>query len=242
MRIAIFSCLILLAAMPSTARANPDSVPLLCGGSDVDLDARPSSTSGLPGTYQCSEEGVTITLRLGADRRFEQRMVADEPMFETEGGGLSREFTLKGEWRVENGEVHLFAKPLREPRLSLIEARHDPTVALRIEVRTAEGQSPSDLYVGEGDNANPRSALDDGVLTVPSEEGTAPCRRWIVRNGDDRRLASFDVTPGGTNSWRYIYEPSELEPFDQRALFTGDVIVVPLGIAGAVLRRVGGEP
>lgn len=242
MRTAIFSCLILLAATPSAALANPDSVPLLCGGSDVDLDARPPGASGLPGTYQCSEEGVTITLRLTADRRFDQHMVADEPMFETEGGGLSREFTLKGEWRVANSDLHLFATPLREPRLSLIEARHDPTVALRIEVRTADGQSPSDLYVGEGEDANPRASLDDGVLTVPTEEGTAPGRRWIVRSGDDRRLASFDVTPGGTNSWRYTYEPSELEPFDQRALFTGDAVVVPLGIAGAVLRRVRGEP
>ncbi|PZU07386.1 MAG: hypothetical protein DI606_16620 [Sphingobium sp.] len=242
MRVAIFSCLLLLAATSSAARANPDSVPLLCGGSDVDLDARPSGPSDLPGTYRCSEEGVTITLRLIADRRFEQRMVADEPMFETEGGGLSREFNLKGEWRVENGEGHLFARPLHEPRLSLVEANRDPSVALRIEVRTADGQSPSDLYVGQGEDANPRSALDDGVLTVPAEEGTAPGRRWIFRSGDNRRLASVDVTPGGTNSWSYIYEPSELEPFDHRALFTGDAVVVPLGIAGAVLRRVGGEP
>jgi hypothetical protein len=242
MRIAIFSCLILFAATPSAALANPDSVPLLCGGSDIDLDARPSGTSLLPGTYRCSEEGVTITLRFGADRRFEQHMAADEPMFESEGGGLSREFTLKGEWRIENGDLHLFATPLREPRLNLVEARHDPTVALRIEVRTADGQPPSDLYVGEGEDANPRSSLDDGVLIVPSEEGTAPGRRWIVRNGDDRRLASLYVTPGGTNSWRYVYEPSELEPFDQRALFTGDAVVVPLGIAGAVLRRIPDEP
>lgn len=242
MRIAIFSCLILLAATPSAALANPDSVPLLCGDSDDDLDARPLDTSGLPGTYQCSEEGVTIILRLTADRRFDQRMVADEPMFETKGGGLSSELTLKGEWRVENGDLHLFAKPLREPRISLVDARRDPSVALRIEVRTADGQSPSDLYVGEGEDANPRSALDDGMLTIPAEESAAPGRRWIVRSGDDRRLASFDVAPGGINSWRYIYEPSELEPFDQRALFTGDAIVVPLGIAGAVLRRVGGEP
>lgn len=242
MRITIVSCLALLAAAPSPVRANPDSVPLLCGGSDVDLDAHPTGTSPSPGTYRCSEEGITITLRLTADHRFEQHMVADEAMFEAEGGGLSRETSLKGQWRVENGALHLFATPLREPRISLVEARRDPTVALRIEVRTPEGQSPSDLYVGEGEDANPRSSLDGGVLTVPAEEGTAPGRRWIVRNGDDRRLASFEITSGGINSWRYLYEPSELEPFDQRALFSGEAVVVPLGIAGAVLRRVPGEP
>ncbi len=185
---------------------------------------------------------MTITLRLTADRHFEQHMVADDAMFEAEGGRLSHETSLKGEWRVENGALHLFARPLREPRISLLEARRDPTVALHVEVRTPKGQSPSDLYVGEGEDANPRSSLDDGVLTVPPEEGTAPGRRWIVRNGDDRRLASLDVTPDGINSWRYVYEPSELEPFDQRSLFTGDAVVVPLGIAGAVLRRVPGEP
>lgn len=185
---------------------------------------------------------MTITLRLTADQRFEQHMVADEAMFEAEGSGLSRQTSLKGQWRVENGALHLFATPLREPHIRLVEARRDPTVALRIEVRTADGQSPSDLYVGEGEDANPRSSLDDGLLTVPAEEGTAPGRRWIVRNGDDRRLTSFEITPGGNNSWRYVYEPSELEPFDQRALFTGDAVVVPLGIAGAVLRRVPGGP
>lgn len=242
MQITIFSCLVLLAAIPCAARANPDSVPLLCGGSDVDLDTRPSGTSPLPGIYRCSEEGMTITLRLTADRHFEQHMVADDAMFEAEGGRLSHETSLKGEWRIENGALHLFARPLREPRISLVEARRDPSVALRIEVRTTDGQSPSDLYVGEGEEANPRSSLDDGVMTIPAEEGAVPGKRWIVRSGDDRRLVSLDVSPGGTNSWRYVYEPSELEPFDQRALFTGDAVVVPLGIAGAVLRRVPAEP
>lgn len=185
---------------------------------------------------------MTITLHLTADRRFEQHMTADEAMFEAEGGDLSRETSLKGQWRVENGVLHLFATPLREPRISLVEARRDPTVALRIEVRKADGQSPSDLYVAEGEDANPRSSLDGGVLTVPAKDGTASGRRWIVRNGDDRRLASFEITPDGNNSWRYVYEPSELEPFDQRALFTGNAVVEPLGIAGAVLRRVPGEP
>lgn len=243
MRITIVSCFALLVAAPSPARANPDSVPLLCGGSDVDVEAHQrSATLPSPGTYRCSEEGMTITLRLTADRRFEQHMVADEAMFEAEGGGLSRESILKGQWRVENGALHLFARPLREPRISLVEAGRDPTVALRIEVRTVDGQSPSDLYVGEGEDANPRSSLDAGMLIVPAEEGAGPGWRWIVRNGDDRRLASFEITPGGNNSWRYVYEPSELEPFDQRALFTGDAVVVSLGIAGAVLRRVPAEP
>jgi hypothetical protein len=242
MRITIVSCLVLLAAAPSPVRANPDSVPLLCGGSDVDLEAHQrSATLPSPGTYRCSEEGMTITLHLTADYRFEQHMVADEAMFEADGGGLSRETSLKGQWRVENGALRLFATPLREPRISLVEAGRDPTVALRIEVRMAVGQPPSDLYVGDGEDANPRSSLDGGLLTVPAEEGAGPGRRWIIRNGDDRRLASFEITPGGNNSWRYVYEPSELEPFDQRALFTGDAVVVPLGIAGAVLRRVPGE-
>jgi hypothetical protein len=242
MRITIFSCLVLLAAIPFPARANPDSVPLLCGGSDVDLDARLPDALPLPATYRCSEEGMTITLRLTADRHFEQHMVADDAVFEAESGGLAHETSLKGEWRVENGALHLFARPLREPRISLLEARRDPTVALRVGVHTPNGQSPSDLYVGEGEDANPRSSLDDGGLTVPVEEGALPGKRWIVRSGDDRRLVSFDVALGGVNSWRYVYEPSELEPFDQRALFTGDAVVVPLGIAGAVLRRVPAEP
>lgn len=250
MRFMIISCLAVAVAMASPVRANPDSVPLLCGGSDVDAEARSINAMPTPGTYRCNDEGVTITLRITADGHFKERMVSDEPMFESmsdansEAGasGMANETSLAGQWRVENGRLHLFARPQREPRIRLTEASRDTTVALRVEVRTREGQASSDLYVGEGEGANPRSGLSDGVLVVPAEDGAAPGQHWIVRTGDDLRLVSFDVVPGGNNSWRYVYEPSELEPFDQRALVVGDAVVVPLGIAGAVLRRVRDEP
>jgi len=242
MRFAFLICFAVLAAAAPEVQANPDSVPLLCGGSDVDLAGRSSGASPIFGTYQCSEEGVTITLHLIADGRFEQRLVADEPMFERNDGGMGDDASLTGQWRIENGRLHLFAKPTREPQIRLVETNRDAAVALRVEIHTRDGQSPRDIYIGEGDETNPRSALADGVLLVPAQEGVTPGRYWIVRTGDNRRLVSFDITSGGNNVWRFVYEPSELEPFDQRAMVTDDAIVVSLGIAGAVLRRVPDMP
>jgi len=170
-------------------------------------------------------------------------MTADEPMFEREGGGMENETTLAGQWRLEGTRLHFFARPLRAPKLALAEARRDPAVELRIEVMTPDGKPAQGLFVGEGQDANPRSSLDDGVLTIPKGQAWQPGTHWIVRDGDELRLASFAIEAGGPNSFRYVYEPSEVEPFDQRGMVAGahgEVVVVPLGIGGAALRRVDG--
>ncbi|AXB78624.1 hypothetical protein TQ38_018585 [Novosphingobium sp. P6W] len=232
-----------VAAMAATpAFANPDSAPVACSGPELrDEEPYPASVTVSPGLYRCSEEGVTITLRLDANGRFEERMTADEPMFEREGGGMENETTLAGQWRLEGTRLHFFARPLRAPKLALAEARRDPAVELRIEVMTPDGKPAQGLFVGEGQDANPRSSLDDGVLTIPKGQAWQPGTHWIVRDGNELRLVSFAIEAGGPNSFRYVYEPSEVEPFDQRGMVAGahgEVVVVPLGIGGAALRRV----
>ncbi|WP_148649439.1 hypothetical protein [Novosphingobium barchaimii] len=231
-----------LAATP--AFANPDSAPVACSGSELREDEPgPTPVAVSPGLYRCSEEGLTITLRLDADGRFEERMTADEAMFEREGGGMENETTLAGQWRLEGPRLRLFARPLRAPKLALAEARRDPAVELRIDVMTPDGKPAQGLFVGEGEDANPRSSLDDGMLVIPKGQAWRLGRNWIVRDGDELRLASFAVETGGPNSFRYVYEPSEVEPFDQRGMVAGahgEVLVVPLGIGGAALRRVDG--
>jgi hypothetical protein len=233
------------AAMSVTpACANPDSAPVACSGPELrDEDPDPASVAVSPGLYRCSEEGVTITLRLDADGRFEEQMTADEAMFERAGGGMGNDTTLAGQWRVEGNRLHLFARPLRAPKLVLAEARRDAAVELHVEVMTPDGKPAQGLFVGDGQDANPRSSLDDGMLEIPKGQAWQAGRHWIVRDGDELRLASFAVETGGPNSFRYVYEPSEVEPFDQRGMVAGghgEVVVVPLGIGGAALRRVDG--
>jgi hypothetical protein len=241
MRFSIAGLTALLALSTPPAAASPDDVPLACSGPDMsDTDAE-KVEAPLPGTYRCSEEGITITLTLEPDGRFEQRMTSDEAVFEREGGGLGTEYALSGQWRAEHGRLYLFQQPTRAPRIRLAEARNDPSVELRVEIRTPGGQPAADLFIGEGAEANPRSSLGDGLLIVPSGEAWKAGRHWIVRNGDELRLASFDTAPGGNNSFRYVYEPSEVEPFQQRGMVAGihgEIVVVPLGIGGAVLRRI----
>jgi len=234
-----------LAALVATApvQANPDAGPLLCAGLDLTQDADIAATEpALPGTYRCSEEGITITLRLDVDGRFEQHMRANELLFEHEDGSRGTKASLSGRWRIENGTLHLFEQPVRAPHIRLVEAQHDPSVELRVEIRTPDGAPARGLFIGEGEHVNVRSSLDDGLLLIPKGIAWNPGKRWIVRTGDELRLAAFDAVAGGPNSFRYVYEPSEIEPFHQQGLVAGEhgeIIVVPLGISGAVLQRIG---
>jgi len=230
-------------ATTAPAQANPDSGPLLCSGPELIQHANIAGVEPtLPGTYECSEEGITITLRLDADGRFEQHMTANERLFEREDGGRGNETSLSGRWRVENGALHLFERPARAPHIRLVEARHDSSVELRVEIRTPDGNPARGLFIGEGEHVNVRSSLEDGLLLIPKGIEWEPGKRWIVRAGDELHLAAFDAVAGGPNSFQYVYEPSEIEPFHQQGLVAGEhgaIIVVPLGISGAVLQRIG---
>lgn len=239
-RLHILALAVVVAAAP--AQASPDSGPLLCEGPDLTQHANIAAVElALPGTYRCSEESITITLRLDANGRFEQRMTANELLFEREDGSRRTETSLSGRWRVENGTLHLFEQPTRAPLISLVEARRDPSVELRVEIRTPDGAAARGLFIGEGEHVNVRSSLDNGVLLTPKGTAWEPGKRWIVRTGDELRLAAFDAAAGGPNSFEYVYEPSEVEPFHQQGLVAGEygeIIVVPLGISGAVLQRI----
>lgn len=240
--IATLHILALAALVTAPALASPDSGPLLCAGPELTQYANIATIEpALPGTYQCSEEGITITLHLDADGRFEQHMRANERLFEDEDGSRGPETSLSGQWRVENGNLHLFEQPVTAPHISLVETRRDPSVELRVEIRTPDGAPAQGLFIGEGEYVNVRSWLEDGLLLIPKGVEWEPGKRWIVRSGDELRLAAFDAAKDGPNSLRYVYEPSEIEPFHQRGFIGGqdrEIIVVPLGIGGAVLHRV----
>jgi hypothetical protein len=217
--------------------------PMLCGDpATIRTGEHPGVAAGtLVGTFRCSGEGLTITLRLGADGRFEQSFDAESAAF---GEAERREFAeagRTGRWRLEGDTLHLFERPTRAPTIVLVEQARDPSVRMRVEVREADGRPARGVFVGEGADANPQSQLEDGVLIVPKSYDWTPGLRRIVRQGDDLPLASFTATRDGANVFRYVYRPSEVEPFDIRARVMdpgGDAIGVPLGIGGALLRRV----
>lgn len=60
-----------------------------------------------------------------------------------------------------------------------------------------------------------------------------------------KELATFDFAPGRPNSFRFIYHPSDVEPFDIPA-FALDSLAqtfeVEVGTASAKLQRVTGRP
>ena len=242
MRVCIFGIAALAAVAATPTQAGPDSVALLCAEPQlVQQASRLPIETDLPGTYQCSEEGITITLHLDASGRFNQRMQTDEPVLTGDDGNAATDTHLSGRWRVENRTLHLFEKPARPPSIELVEAKNDPSVDLRVEVRTADGAPARNLFIGEGEYFDNRRALEDGLLLIPKDREREPGKYWIVRLGDELGLTAFDTGPNRPNSFRYIYRSSEVEPFDQRADIVGEMnetIVVPLGIGCAILRRI----
>lgn len=231
-------------AVAASATISPATAqPLLCGepSQAAPADRVPAVPASVVGKYRCVGEGLSITLRLDADGRFEQRYEAEAESFnEAERSELEQAGRV-GRWQLENDTIILFERPLREPAVRLVEAGVDPSVWMRVEVRLDDGRPAQGLYVGEGIAANPQSQLDDGVLIVPKTYAWEPGVRQIVRQGDDRKLSSFTPGVGGPNVFKFAYSPSEVEPCEIRAQVvdaTAGAIIVPLGIGGALLKRV----
>lgn len=236
---------VLAVALTATPGA---ALPLVCQDGEQALPQERAAVAGqkLGGTYRCRAEGLTITLILTPDGRFEERFESDEGAL---SGAERTEFeqsSATGRWRVEHDNLYLFKRPERAPVLTLIDSTRDPTVRMRVVVRNADGTPARGLFVGEGLGANPQSQLgEDGILTVPTEQLWSSGVRQIVRQGDDLPLASFTATEGGPNVFHFSYQPSDVEPFEIRAHLmgaSGDVIVIPFGITGAILRRTKAEP
>ncbi len=83
--------------------------------------------------------------------------------------------------------------------------------------------------------------MNDGKNETRPEEGPVIGEVSIEREADSNWLATFVMKAGGPNSYRFIYHPSDVEPFDfqARALDAkADMLEVELGSASAKLQRV----
>jgi len=83
--------------------------------------------------------------------------------------------------------------------------------------------------------------MSDGKNETRPEEGPVIGEVSIAREADSKGLATFAMKAGEPNSYRFIYHPSDVEPFDfeARALDArANVLEVEIGSASAELQRV----
>ena len=107
--------LLLLFALPIAvpASANPDAPgPTLCAGPDVPRDLADvpplRSPELLQGTYECTQEGIRITLILTTDR-YEFRFEPVDPDDASNPDRDSLSEVEHGRWRFEDGRIRLLA-------------------------------------------------------------------------------------------------------------------------------------
>ncbi|MES3154231.1 hypothetical protein [Sphingomonas faeni] len=92
-------------------------------------------------------------------------------------------------------------------------------------------------------NATGLFYMSDGKNEARLEEGPVTGQVSVEREADSKRLATFFMKPGGPNSYRFTYYPSDVEPFNfqARALDAkADMLEVELGSASATVKRVRG--
>jgi hypothetical protein len=83
--------------------------------------------------------------------------------------------------------------------------------------------------------------MSDGQHTARLNEITTATTVEIVRSSDRKILQTMEIKPGGPNSFRFTYYPSDQEPFDVTAIAldpSGDTLEVEVGTAQAKLKRI----
>jgi hypothetical protein len=180
--------------------------------------------------YKESEAGLTIDVRLGADHRASYRI--------TEGPEARDFIVAEGVWTYEAGTIHIHNQP-GPVRLDPAGVPvRDPTVALSVTVRLPDGASAQGLGVMWKD-AGGRYAMADGRHVVSANETVGAREVYLLRLADRAVLQKIAVKPGGPNSFRFTYYPSDQEPFDIPAIaLDPKVLEVEVGTSYARLSRV----
>ena len=187
--------------------------------------------SVLVGHYRLEEGEFAIDVRLNADR------TAVYTVNEGEGGGGIR---AEGCWTVEGDRIHIRNTPgpvsLEVSGLPTVEA----AAALSI-VATLPDGTPAEGLAVTWPGAGALFYMSDGVHRVALADGPIAGEVSIVRESDSRPLATFRMSPGAPNSYRFTYRPSDPEPVHIQAAALdarAEMIEVEAGSAAAPLRRV----
>ena len=187
--------------------------------------------SVLVGHYHFQEGAFAIDVHLNADRSALYTVSTDGGR-----GGIRAE----GLWRVDGEEIHIYNHPgpVRLDRAA--PAILDRSVVLAVVATLADG-SPAEGLAITWRGADALFYMSAGRHTTARGERPIRGTVYILRESDSTELASFRIGPGMPNSHRFIYSPSDPEPFDIKAGAMdprADVIMVEAGSAGAPLRRV----
>jgi hypothetical protein len=148
----------------------------------------------------------------------------------------------KGFWDIREGVIHIHNRPGPVRLEQVGPPTTDPNVALSITATLPDGSPAQGLGV-TWPNAGGLYMFDDGAHRVRREEGPVVGRVTIERGADGKTLASFDMVAGAPNAYRFLYHPSDAEPFDFSAIALdakAEMIEVELGGASARLHRVRG--
>jgi hypothetical protein len=199
--------------------------------SDVGRYAIIPDQSILVGHYRMEEGEFSIDVRLNADRTAVYNVTMDK-----RGGGLR----AAGVWDYRGDRIHIHntagpvsLDPVGTPTV-------DPAAALSI-VATLPDGAPAEGLAVTWPEANGLFYMGDGKHRVPRTEGPVTGAVSIVRTADSKELATFIMKPGAATSYRFIYRPSNPEPFDIQAAARdarAELLEVEAGSAAVTLQRV----
>ena len=215
--------LLFVLATPATAQLPSNSLPEFIADERV-----------LIGKYHYEEEsdGFKMDVHLNADHTALYRIRTGEDQADF--------ISLTGFWTLDNPYIHIHNKPgpvRLEPKGT---PTRDRSVGLSVEATNADGSPAQGLGV-TWENANGLYMMSDGRHVTRTQEIDKATLVKIVRSSDRTILRTVKFTPGGPNSFRFTYYPSDQEPFDIPAIALdprGDTLEVEVGTAQAKLKRI----
>ena len=222
--------LTLLLALVALAFAAP-------AGAQLPSNSRPvfvEDEGAMVGQYRYVEqaEGLEVDVRLNGNHSASYR-VSTEP-----GGEVF--LNAEGYWSYDGQVIHIHNHPGPARLEPSTPPTYDPSVGMAVSVTGADGTEPLGLGVTWPD-ANGLYMLSHGRHTASAHDVAQADQVFIVRAADRKVLWTGALTPGGPNSFAFVYDPSDAEPFD----FTGialderaDRIEMELGTASVQLGRV----
>jgi hypothetical protein len=214
---------LLVIAVPTSAQLPSNSLPEFIADERV-----------LVGKYHYEEasDDFKIDVHLNADHT---------ALYRIRTGKNQADFiSLTGFWTLDNPYIHIHNKPGPARLEPTGTPKRDPSVGLSVVAVNADG-SPAEGLGVTWENAHGLYMMSDGGHTTRLNEITRPTTVEIVRSSDRKILQTVELKPGGPNSFRFTYYPSDQEPFDIPAIALdkrGDTLEVEVGTAQAKLRRV----
>jgi hypothetical protein len=216
------SCALLATAGSTSAQLPSNSVPVFIQDERV-----------LIGKYRFVEraDGMKIDVHLNADH---------SALYQIKTGESDADFIrAEGFWTLDGDVIHIHNRPGPVRLEQLASPTRDDTIGLSVTVTTADG-SPAEGLGVTWPGSNSLYYMSGGLNTSSAVELGKVTRFSIVRLSDRKVLRDVPLVRGGPNSFRFTYDPSDVEPFDIPAIALddrADQLEVEVGTASAKLRH-----